>query len=467
MRHKKISRRDFLRSGAAVVASIPILAACQPKATEAPKAADQPTQAPPKAETVNIRISVWGDVPDKAAYDDIIAMFNESQSSVKATTEQYLGGYYEKIKANFAGNTSADVLYYQGWSWQPFAQEDLLVPVDDLIERDNFTKPWPDLQVHNNYAKWHGHTYMSPADSGAVIMFYNKELFDKKGVPYPTDDWTFADFQDAVEKLSFEEGGTKYYGYAQAGGWNGQYTRSVHWIRKDGVFEWDTISEPREALFTQPEIIDALQYTIYDVIDKGYCPSPSMIAGGGVTIATGVVAMTMEGPWFLPNMHGEQAAKEGGVSFDVVLPPLGASGIVDTELSTSGHVISGQSKNPEAAWELVKFIADDEGQERIAQGGRQCGTPDMMKKHWVPNIGETFNFQNAEAFLKAMSVPTAHGIIVGGAGANFDAFSSAEGGMGAAWEAMVGVQKTAKEALEELNPKLQKMLDEYWAKQGG
>jgi hypothetical protein len=91
----------------------------------------------------------------------------------------------------------------------------------------------------------------------------------------------------------------------------------------------------------------------------------------------------------------------------------------------------------------------------------------MMKKHWVPNIGETFNFQNAEAFLKAMSVPTAHGIIVGGAGANFDAFSSAEGGMGAAWEAMVGVQKTAKEALEELNPKLQKMLDEYWAKQGG
>jgi len=70
-------------------------------------------------------------------------------------------------------------------------------------------------------------------------------------------------------------------------------------------------------------------------------------------------------------------------------------------------------------------------------------------------------------FVQAMSEKRAHGVIVGGAQCNFDAFSTPEGGLGVAWDAMLGLQKTAQEAMDELNPKIQKMIDDYWKKKQG
>ena len=338
------------------------------------------------------------------------------------------------------------------------------MPLDEYIQTDNFTKAWPDIENYRHNCMWHGKTYMSSVDTGSVVMFYNKELFDKRGVPYPEEGWSYADFQEAVAKLSFEEGGIKYYGYAQAGGWNGCYLRSLHWMRKDGVLEWDRIVEPKEAKFTQPEIIEGLQYTIYEVIDKEYCPSPAAIAGGGITIATGRVGMTMEGPWFLANMYGEKAAVEGGVRFDVAEPPLGDTGKDETIAEVHGHVITRQSKIPDAAWELMKFMCDDEGQKMIAEGGRMCNRPETIEKYWVPIATETYNFENGMAFGNAMK--TGLNPIFSGAGCNYDAIAGAGTPLAVAWDAMLGVQKTAKEAMEEANPKLQKILDDYWAKKG-
>jgi len=56
--------------------------------------------------------------------------------------------------------------------------------------------------------------------------------------------------------------------------------------------------------------------------------------------------------------------------------------------------------------------------------------------------------------------------IFSGAGCNYDAIAGAGTPLAVAWDAMLGVQKTAKEAIEEANPKLQKILDDYWAKKG-
>jgi hypothetical protein len=84
----------------------------------------------------------------------------------------------------------------------------------------------------------------------------------------------------------------------------------------------------------------------------------------------------------------------------------------------------------------------------------------------VANVQKTFNFEHAEVYANAMAEPKAHGAVVGGPGANVDAFYTPEGGLTAAWDAMIGQQKSAQEAMEELNPKLQKMLDEYWKKKG-
>jgi multiple sugar transport system substrate-binding protein len=220
------------------------------------------------------------------------------------TVEQYPGGYYDKVQANFAAGASADVVYFQGWSWQPFADRKVLTPLTDFIERDQVKALWPDIPNYHNNTQWKGSTYMSISDTGSVVMFYAKERFDAAKLPHPKAGWDYVQFQNAVEKTTTEKDSVKYYGYAQAGGWNGAYARSLHWIRMNGALEWDTIVEPKKANFEAPEIIQALQYTIVDTITKGYCPSPDAIQGGGVTIATGRVAMTMEGRGFWHRCRG-------------------------------------------------------------------------------------------------------------------------------------------------------------------
>jgi len=478
--HRPLSRRQFLR-GLLLVGGTTLVGACAPAPATPEVRVVKETQVVQQTVTVKetvvvkepakaggpivVRFSVWPYLYDRAAYDTIADRFNEEHADIKVIPEQYMGAYYEKIQTNFAGGTSADVLYFQGWSWQAYADKELLVPLDDYIKKDNWTAPWPDLELYNNYAKWHGHTFMSPADSGAVILFYNKQLFEKRGVPLPTPNWTLDDLKSAIEKLTFEENGVKYYGWAQAAGWNGAYCRIQHFWRTNGALEVDRVVEPREARFTLPEVVDAFQYFVYDTTANGFSPTPAAIAGGGVSIATGRVAMCMEGPWTLVMMSGDQAVVEGGLPFDVINPPVGTAGFVDTEAETSGHVISKQSKNPEAAWELIKYISSDVGQKAIADGGRMCGTPEMCKKHWIDNVGKKYNFQGAHFFVEAMH-NKARGVIVGGAGANFDAFLSAEGGLNVARDQMLGGQKRAKEALEEANAKLQKLLDEYWKKKG-
>jgi multiple sugar transport system substrate-binding protein len=271
------------------------------------------------------------------------------------------------------------VIYFQGWSWQPFADNGVLKPVDEFIQADNAGAFWPDIDNYRINTVRDGKTYMSVADTGSCIMFYVKETFDRVGMDYPTDDWTYDDFKMMVENLTHEDGGTKYYGYAQAHGWNGTYLRSIHWMRMAGVLEWDQVEEPTKAQWLQDEIIDALQFTVVDTIANGWCPSPDVIDGGGVSTSTGRVAMNVEGPWTLGRFFGENAAVEGGTPFDVVSMPKGPTGEDHTIAEVHGHVMADSTEVADAAWKIYKFIMGEQGQTRISEGGRMAGTPENIE----------------------------------------------------------------------------------------
>jgi hypothetical protein len=106
----------------------------------------------------------------------------------------------------------------------------------------------------------------------------------------------------------------------------------------------------------------------------------------------------------------------------------------------------------------------DQGQQRVADGGRMCGTPDLIEKFWVPTAEKIYNFTNAKAFANAMR--TGGSPIIAGAGANLDKVSQFAGTpTTVAWDKMVA-GTSAKDALTEAQPLLQKILDDYWAKKG-
>ena len=467
----RISRRSFMR-GSAMLAGGTLLAACggaparpaaQPaqQKTEPTKEAAAPTEAPkPASGAQTLRLSVWADVQDSAVYKNIVDTWQSKQSEYTVTTEQYPGGYYEKIQANFAAGTPADVLYFQGWSMPAYAEDNVIMPLDDLIQTNDLVSKFPPGTNYDNMTKWHGKTYMTPTDVGSLVVYYNKDLFDKRQVPYPKKGWTWDDFKAAVEKLSFEENGTRYYGWAQAGGWNGSYGRCAAFMRWNGYQEWDQIIEPKKALWDHPDVVDTLQFMIYDAISNKWSPGPDVITGGGVGVDTGRVAMVFEGPWYLPQMYGDIASlkDKGGIKFDVAEPPVGTSGRNTTFGHVHGHSVAASTKVAKGAGDLIKHILSDEGQTIIANGGRMTGHPDNIDKIWGPIASKKFNFSNIGAFSNGMregSTP-----LIMGQGSELGAYGG--GPINKLWDALLGLQKTAKEAVPEANTGIQALLDDYW-----
>ncbi|MFC3771769.1 ABC transporter substrate-binding protein [Paenibacillus sp. GCM10012303] len=58
-----------------------------------------------------------------------------------------------------------------------------------------------------------GKLYMLPTSLQVPMVFYNKEIFDKFGVPYPKDGMTWDEMKAMSQKLTRKDGGVQYFGF--------------------------------------------------------------------------------------------------------------------------------------------------------------------------------------------------------------------------------------------------------------
>ena len=115
------------------------------------------------------------------------------------------------------------------------------------------------------------------------------------------------------------------------------------------------------------------------------------------------------------------------------------------------------SKDRDAAWDVLKWIGGEGGQRRLAAAGRVCNTPDAIRKFWLPTL-KPLNLAGAEAFAKAIEGST-YGVV----GELGEAALDREAQLSSALNAIRDGRATAKEAIAQLQPRLQQALDSFWA----
>lgn len=335
----------------------------------------EPSRAQTGAANASIRLSVWADVQDWDVYTAMINDFQEAHLTIKVAGEQYSSGqHYEKLQTLFAADEAPDVNYFQGWVWQPYALQGLLLALDPFLGKDKGMQ----RVVPGNYeaqSKLRGKTYMLTADTGPMVIYYSKELFDRAGVPYAKEGWTLDDLLDRARKLTRQEGGAQYWGYQV----NGGYLRNFPWLRLNGAREWDRITEPKKSQWDGAGVAKELQLQLGDLINRFRVAPPRTGAAPDQNhIQFGFAAMKMEGPWFLPQMWGPKARREGGLQYDVAPMPRGTE--QHAVHLQHGHTVNAKTKQQDAAWEVVKWVASDRGQRRIAEGGRMCNLAENNEK---------------------------------------------------------------------------------------
>src|SRR5439155_4937431 len=153
------------------------------------------------ATAANLVMAVWGGDADKTAYQKRIDLLVKKFPELKVTLQLIPGdGYAQKVQTMIAGGKGPDIMQVAE-SVNVYSSKNQLLPLDDLASKAGI-----DLEKRfGSIGKLYSHedkVYAIPDRSGAMIVYYNKALFEAKGIKVPTADWTWDDALSAFKELT-------------------------------------------------------------------------------------------------------------------------------------------------------------------------------------------------------------------------------------------------------------------------
>ncbi|RKX54186.1 MAG: sugar ABC transporter substrate-binding protein [Thermotoga sp.] len=261
--------------------------------------------------------------------------------------------YWTKLAAMAAAKKMPDVVAMHPNSVEDLVDQGALVDLTDYILRD-FNKEDYFWSVLESSFRVHDRYYAVPFAWVGSVLYYNKDLFDKYGVPYPTEDWTWDDFLKAAKKLTIDEDGDgkpEIWGYMVFS----RYAVFDGWILQNGGDYLD-----RENMRWAPDenAKEAIKF-IYELVQvhkvaprpKDYDLDKKKIK---IMFSQQKTAMITEGTWNIKYMREDMPAN---FNWDIAYIPRGPhwKGNV-MHAWADGLAISSSSKHKEEAWEFIKFL---------------------------------------------------------------------------------------------------------------
>lgn len=306
-----------------------------------------------------LTMALWDEEQNKTM-KKMIAVYEEQNPNVTIETQLTTWSeYWTKLEASVTGGDAADIIWVNALKAEGYVDAGVLMDVSEVAAELDLESNYPKALVEAyNYG---GKQYAIPKDFDTNALFYNKELFDKAGVEYPTDDWTMEDFTAAAERLSagldrgefacavaFNSGQTTYQGSIYA---NGGYILSEDKTK----IGWD-----------DPKTMEGLQVWV-DLVIKGYSASQEQMADTlpDTMFEGGKVAMLMAGNYMISTFEQNDAIKG---KYNVVSRPS-FNGKKTDVINGLGYAVNAQTKNKEEALKFLTWLGGTEAMEIQGKDG--------------------------------------------------------------------------------------------------
>jgi multiple sugar transport system substrate-binding protein len=188
-----------------------VLAACGGSSgqshTKSSGAGGSGSAAPPAPVTSgHVNITVWEGYTDAeaSAIKKLAAQFNASHPHITVTPQFYGNNDYalQKVLAAIAGGKPPDISYLYGSNAANIASTSKLVPLTDWLNEDKSFGWSHFFGFERTVATVNGKVTGIPALVDNLALVYNKKLFKQAGIPAPTTNWTWSDFEQAALKLT-------------------------------------------------------------------------------------------------------------------------------------------------------------------------------------------------------------------------------------------------------------------------
>lgn len=204
---KLISRRQFLVAMGAIAAA-GALSACGGGSSSTTTTASSSAAASSTAENVSLKLATW-DNTSNTTVSDAVAAFEKANPDIKVEIIDIPSSdYTTKLSVMLNGGSDVDAFYIKD---SDTAKS--LVDKGQLADLTGYiADAGIDLSVYNGLAEnfaFDGKQYALPARTDFYVMYYNKDLFDAAGVAYPSNDWTWSEFEETAKKLTSGTGAAK------------------------------------------------------------------------------------------------------------------------------------------------------------------------------------------------------------------------------------------------------------------
>jgi ABC-type glycerol-3-phosphate transport system substrate-binding protein len=343
---------------AALVVLSLLLAACGGAATEAPAPATEApavTEAPPAGEEQTI--SVWGFVWTADWLDAIVPQFEAENPGVKVNVERFeYDPYQDMVLTTLAsGEGVPDVATLDPFWAGDLIRGETVIPLDKATTELN-----PDDFVPGgwNLCSWQGQQYGLPLDLDFNLLFYRKDVYDAAMqtlgmTEFPT---TTDDFVTLAQEVVKETGKPAI--IVDQGDYYIWYQGFLAPLGGNLINDAGT-----EYIFNNDKGVEAL--TLYDDLVNKYKIGQlwTLDTDGDVMVAVQAedAQAVMRGSWWATEVASGAPEQEG--KWGIAPLPWGPAGRQYTA-ATGGACLSipTKAKEPELAWEFMKFAESFENQ---------------------------------------------------------------------------------------------------------
>jgi multiple sugar transport system substrate-binding protein len=207
-------------------------------------------------------------------------------------------------------------------------------------------------------AKYNGSVYGFPRDIEVNVLYYNKDIFDKAGVKYPDENWTWDDLLAAVEKLTVKDASGKVTRYALGMENSWKYDK---WVNQNGGAILDDYVNPSKCMLADPKSVEAVKF-FADMMAKGYAMRDADLnqAGGDAgAFQSGLAAMIIQ------NTSRVSAFNKANLNYDVTVVPIPKGGKRWNAAGGAAWVMSAKSAHKDAAWTFLQWLQSTDGGEKL------------------------------------------------------------------------------------------------------
>ena len=404
-----------------------------PSAPQAPLT-QVPTTPPPLASAkgaqpvITLRLSDWHLTEphwEKAIKEMIIVFENENpQIKVQLEPVPYAEKETQYITEIQTG-AGPDLMHLHGFSIRSFIEKGFLYDLTPFIQQEDettwggkFMDTWYPQTVE--LMRYQGKYYALPSDFMSMVLFYNKNLFKEAGLDpgKPPQTWDeFLTYAKALTRDRNNDGQLDTWGFGTVGtvdpGFELRFTPIL--LSHGAVY---LTPDHKCSALNSPEAKDAFNFYISLVTEHGVVPPGVTTRNPGHVrqqMANEQIAMKIGSGWTVPIFASLNPTLNAAETLAAAPIPLKAGQNVQkpTTAWISAWMINKNTKHPQEAWQLLKFMTSQAADEkwftdaRVLSARRDVsgGLEDKGVRPFEPLLNDPFSKVIAAELPRSQLVP--------------------------------------------------------------